>query len=121
MRAVLLDVVRKECREIDIQDRLEDYYKVLDCNLIEVAERKVNGVWFDIMCDEEGLLKGEPMVSAVDGEYHPMLVGNLLFLHSDPNTGEFVGISKPEAEMLLSNYAFALSDGRPVMMRCEYN
>ena len=62
---------------------LDDYYKHLKCDCIDIPTRKVGTVVFDVICDDNGLLIENPVVSAVDKNLRPMLVGNLLFSHHD--------------------------------------
>ena len=122
MRGVLLDVVKGEIKEVNIEDSLEAYYDALNCTVIDIVQRDIGGITFDIVCDDEGLLKDSPVVSAVDSKYRPMFVGNLLFLHGDDTTGEMVGISEEEASFLIGNCCWSVRDTTvyPVMMDCEY-
>ena len=56
---------------------LQDYYRLIGCDCIEITNREIRGKRYDIICDDEGLLKAEPQVSAVNGRGEAMLVGNL--------------------------------------------
>lgn len=62
---------------------LDDYYKYLKCDYIDIPTRKVGTVVYDVICDDNGLLIENPVVSAVDKNLQLMLVGNLLFSHHD--------------------------------------
>lgn len=42
---------------IELHDTLEEYYKVLNCNLIECLEIKIENQYFILVMDEEGKLK----------------------------------------------------------------
>ena len=33
---------------------LEDYYKLIDCETIDIVNRDINGNRYDIICDDEG-------------------------------------------------------------------
>lgn len=65
IRGILIDAEHQEIREVFVDD-LEDYYNLINCNLVEVVH--VGDV--DIYCDEEGLYhpkgafsyKGMPIV-----------------------------------------------------------
>lgn len=66
-----------------ICNSLDDIYTALGCETFDIANRDVCGKRFDIYVDDEGLLKENPIVSALSKDLKPMLVGNLLFAHHD--------------------------------------
>ena len=90
MKAYLIDTEAKEARVVEIDDsnHLTEYYKYLNCYLIDITSRKVGGRYFDIIVDDEGLFADKPIVSAVDSSGEPALVGNLLFCNHDGQGGE---------------------------------
>lgn len=93
---------------IDIKGTLDEYYDLIECDCIDIVTRKVGDTYFDIICDDEGLLKDSPRVSAVDMHCNPMLVGNLIFSHTDD--GETVGITDDEIEFLKEHIGLAISE-----------
>ena len=110
MRAYLLDVEnkRKQVVEIDDNRHLEEYYKYLNCSVIDITNRKVGGKWFDIIVDDEGMLKENPIVSALDSDMQPALVGNLLFCNWDGETGEEISLSDDDIKHLEKYTALAV-------------
>ena len=82
-KSYLIDVDEKKAKAVDIDTSLESLYETLKVGTIDIVSRKVGGRWFDIVCDDEGLLKDNPKPSAVSPEGKVMLVGNLLFFHND--------------------------------------
>ena len=64
-------------------EELDDYYKYLECDCFDIATRKINGVYFDIFCDDIGLFREDPKLTAVSPKNKPMLVGNLIFANHD--------------------------------------
>ena len=66
MIALFLDMENDEVRIVTVNG-LQDYYRLIGCDCIEIANREIRGKRFDIICDDEGLLKAEPQVSAVNG------------------------------------------------------
>ena len=90
MKAYLIDTEAKEGRVVEINDgdHLSEYYKLLKCYLIDITSRKVGGKYFDIIVDDEGLFADKPIVSAIDSNGEPALVGNLLFCNHDGQGGE---------------------------------
>ena len=85
MKAYLIDTEAKEARVVEIDDsnHLTEYYKHLNCYLIDITRRQVGGRYFDIIVDDEGLFADNPIVSAIDSQGEPALVGNLLFCNHD--------------------------------------
>ena len=95
MRAYLLDVENKTRRTVEIDDtrHLEEYYKYLNCGTVDIVSRKIGGKWFDVIADDEGLYKENPIVSALTSDNEPALVGNLLFCNYDAETGEEISLT----------------------------
>ena len=72
------------------------------------TNRKVGGKWFDIIVDDEGMLKENPIVSALDSDMQPALVGNLLFCNWDGETGEEISLSDDDIKHLEKYTALAV-------------
>ena len=101
---------------IEVKGELDEYYNLIDCDCIDIVTRKVGDTYFDIICDDEGLLKDNPRVTAVDTEGNPMLVGNLIFSHTDED-GETVGVTDEEIALIRDNVGLAFADtGAPAGM-----
>ena len=71
-----------------IPDSLEGYYKLLNCDTIDIVSRKIGCKYYDIVCDDEGLFKDQVKVSAVDGNGQAMLVGKLFICKHDGHGNE---------------------------------
>ena len=100
IKGLLIDVSRlKGVNEIEFEDTLENLYKLCDCRLIDVAERKVGDHWYDIVVDDEGLLKQDPIPSVFDGKQQPMLAGCALFVNHD-DEGNFTSLTDEQIEDL---------------------
>ena len=103
MYGFLVDVKDPQMtRVVEIEDSLETYYNLLNCDCIDIVVRTIGRKEFDIVCDDEGLFKQFPRVSAVDKDCQPMLVGNLLFLHHNEE-GEMTGLSEDDVEHLIKH------------------
>ncbi len=83
MKGLLLDVYDQEVKEIDCDSDIHEWYKLLNCELVEMPERTIAGRSYTIICDEEGLLKSDPVISAINGQGEVMLVGSLLIFNTD--------------------------------------
>ena len=122
MKTLLLDVENEKVEVIDIEPELSEFYRVLNCDCIDIVRRCINGKWFDVMCDDEGLLKDHPKWSALCGSLEVMLVGNLLFLHHDDEGNPF-GLDDDEIRFLKSQILMISVRGQrpyPILTDCEY-
>lgn len=88
----------KAVQFIDIEDILETYYEMIDCDFIDITMRKIGGRYFDVIVDDEGLLKGR-MVQAYSADHEPMLAGSMIICHND-GEGGLVGITEEDEEIL---------------------
>lgn len=78
VRGILIDVSGNKVEEREVEEcNLDDLYGILNCNTIDIVVRTIGGKPFDIVCDDEGLLKENPIVTAISEKGDYMLVGNL--------------------------------------------
>ncbi|MBR3552924.1 MAG: hypothetical protein IKN72_06005 [Clostridia bacterium] len=113
MKTVLLDVNAGIAKVVDVEPKLEAYYKLLHCRCIDIVERRIGGRWFDVMCDDEGLLQSEPIVSAFDYLGRARLVGSLMFFHHD-DEGNLLGLSDDDILHIGSNIRWLPSPVHPL-------
>lgn len=101
--AYLIDVNHKIDTPISIPATLATYYELLDCRLIDMVERRIGprrrSRTYTIICDDEGLLRSQPKISAIDDLGQPMLVGNLLIVKTGPE-GETIGLDDDDITFL---------------------
>lgn len=113
MKAVYLNVKESKAAEvIEVEDNLDTYYRLLDCSCIDVAVRMIGDKYYDIVCDDEGLLVEEPILSAIDEYGDVQLVGNLLVCKHD-HLGEFVGLTDEEIKEVLNAVQRVYTRSRP--------
>ena len=121
-RVFVLDVIQNEVRMVEVDEELDDFYEQLSCKVFDVAKRKVGDVYYDIYCDDMGLLKEDPVVSAIDQDGKPMLVGNLLLANHDDH-GRTTSLSLKDVENIYRHIAVLRSpekySGQKVLV-CEY-
>lgn len=97
--AYLIDVNNRSARRVEITPSLSDYYEYLDCDCIDITARAIGGRYFDIIVDDEDLLKRNPIPSAFDADGHPALVGNLLVVNHN-SEGEETSLTESDIEIL---------------------
>lgn len=80
---VFLNADEGTIQEKTIEKSLDGYYDLLKCDTIDIVSRSIGGQYYDIVCDDEGLLNDSPIVSAIGIDGTPMLVGNLFIVKFD--------------------------------------
>lgn len=124
MKVVYLNVEKGQTPEVlDIKDDLQEFYKLIACHCIDITNRKIGRKRFDIICDDEGLLKDSPKISAINNLGQPMLCGNMIIVNSDED-GNLVGLTDKDAEYVLCRiqkmYTHKYPKGYYVLTQCEY-
>ena len=112
MRAVLIDVKHDKCKIIDVTGGLKEMYRLLDCDCIDVTYRDIqdgDGLYnvFNVVVDDEGLLKDSPIVSARSrDDMSAQLVGNLLVFGVDweeANYGDLASLTDEEVKLVIGS------------------
>jgi len=99
MQMLLLDI-DDGLKVLDIKDELSEYYKYLKCSTIDITMRQIEGRWFDIICDDEGLFAENPVATAIySNDLSQALVGNLIFAHHDAE-GNMTALSDEDVEII---------------------
>jgi hypothetical protein len=107
IKGFLIDVYGdRGCNELVFHDTLENIYKILDVETIDVAVRKIGNFTYDIICDDEGLLK-DSLPSAVTNEDEVQLVGNLLLVNHDEE-GNFTSLTDEQIKDLGKHLVMAM-------------
>lgn len=121
---VLLDVRNEKFEAIEIEDTLDELYRVCDCTCIDMPVRKIGRKYFTLICDDEGLCKTDPKISAIDNLGRPQLVGNLFIVSAENADGELQGLTKSEAAYIMKRikkmYTNHYPKGYPMLTQCEY-
>lgn len=85
---------------LEIDGSLESLYQVCKCDLIDVAYVSVKGKQFDIVCDDEGLLKDDIFCKVYSVKYGALIVGDVFVCtHKD---SDFASLSDSEIELVKS-------------------
>lgn len=102
IKGVLVDVMNEKVEVVEIEKSLQSYYNILNCDCIDIVSRKIGGREFDIVCDDEGLLKDPQKISAIDIMRQPMLVGNLFIVKFD-GIEDITSLNDDEINHVLKN------------------
>lgn len=77
---LLVDVTSNPGKVIPVEvdeEKLDSFYSILNCSTIDITFRKIGDRTFNIVCDDNGLLRPSPIISAVSASGKPMFVGNV--------------------------------------------
>ena len=80
MRGYLIDVEHGEKKTVDVDDtdQLKQLYQLIGCDCIDIAKRRIGGLPFNIVVDDEGFLRDAYRTSALTGWMRPALAGNIV-------------------------------------------
>ena len=107
---LLLDVEEKKLKEIVCDnDDLQTFYEHLKCDCFNIANRKIGDKRFDCFVDDVGLFAENPIISAVDMNDQPMLVGNIIFANHDED-GNTTSLTKEDKQVICDNTHLMISE-----------
>ena len=121
---ILIDVENEKVKCIEIENTLEAYYEVLNCDTIDIVSRKIGRKRFEIVCDDEGAFKETQKISAIDNLGRPQLVGNLFIVSGHTCNGNLIGLTKSEEAYVMARiqkmYTRQFMNGYQMLTQCEY-
>lgn len=86
----------------DITEELETIYKEINCQTIDITNfLGTNGVLYDVICDDEGLLKSDFSIILYKN-YEPYIAGSVLISKSN-DKGENIGLNQDDIVYLENN------------------
>jgi len=99
-------IINGEFKPMTVEDSLDSYYKLLGCSVIDIPMRRIGGVYYDIVCDEEGLYNSDNRIQMIHKDTNvPMLVGNL-FICKDDGKGELKSLDNEDVEKIRQSWKF---------------
>ena len=124
MKMLLLDVENKKVKVVEANG-LNDYYKFIGCNYVDIIHRRIGDIEVEIVIDDEGALVENPKISAIDVTGEPMLFGNLLVASGRvTDDGELTELTQDEVDALLDNIATITTsvykEPYPVFVEIDY-
>ncbi len=127
MKSLLIDVVNADVKEVDITD-FHDFYKYIDCSAFAIVGRYIGkeNRWYDIFVDNCGMLKENPILSAVNMTNGAMLFGNLIITRANED-GEQIPLTQDDINYLYEylRTAVRVEDGKlkshPVLVDVKYS
>ena len=105
MKMLLLDVVNNDVRMVEA-NTLDDYYRLIGCDYVDIIHRRIGDVEVEIVLDDEGLLVEDPKPSGISVDGTPILFGNLLIASGRvTDDGELTELTEYEVDEIMDNVA----------------
>lgn len=123
---VLVDVDNEIAEVKTLDGSLDAYYKALNCECIDMATRKIGKRWksFNIVCDDEGLFKQMPKISAISDLGEVMLVGNLFITGPADEEGSLTSLNDEDAKYVMGyiekQSTHKYPKAYPMLHQCRY-
>lgn len=121
IKGMLIDVQNETARVVEVEDKLDSYHELLQCERIDIVERKVGRRTYSIVVDDEGLFR-QPKISAISDLGDVMLVGNLLIVRRDGEN--LASITNDDIKYLkgriIEQSTRMYPKGYPMLMQCGY-
>ena len=89
-------------------NELEDYYRLMEIDTIDIVARKINGKYYDIICDDEALLKENPLPTIFDVDKIPMIFGNIIIAGLADETGNMTDLTDKDIVEIVDSLKVAL-------------
>lgn len=105
--------------EINRAIALNEYYKYLECDTIDIQERYINGKVYDFIFDDEYLINGkakEPVnmvaFGILDDKLQELIFGKLIICNIADENGEEVSLEDEDLENIIFNGQGQLSNNK---------
>lgn len=103
-KKIMAIVTNSELGFISIKDELDEYYKYLECDTIQVLDVKINNTSYTLILDDEGKLK-EHYVNCVfldkDKNQIDYIANHLIIQKYDYARDEAIDLSRDDIEHLI--------------------
>ena len=104
IRAVFLDAKKnRDPKVLTISTDCDALCQLIRCDTIATYIREIKGKPFRIICDDNGLIKGTPEVSAMFNSGTRAFVNNLVIVSPETSiAGDFKGLTKEDCDLIVS-------------------
>ena len=124
MKMLMLDVENKGVKMVEANG-LDDYYKLIGCDYVDIIHRWIGDVEVEIVLDDEGLLVNAPKPSGISVDGTPVLFGNLLIASGRvTDDGELTELTEEEVDEIMDNVATittsVYTEPYPVFVEVDY-
>lgn len=104
---------------INFEDELDEIYRYIGCDIMDIPRRYINNVEYRIICDDCGLLRERRATAygerTAQGNYMPVLVGSLIITHFNAQGDAYRDLTDDEIKNVFDNIMFR-HDGTAVVV-----
>ena len=104
--------------KVDV-DELDKVRELINCDAIDIVQRKIGSRVYHIICDDEALLKKNPVPATFDfSTFRVDIFGNILICSGEINGDELVGLNEEEQKevRMYSNFHIFLDEKTEVSL-----
>lgn len=109
MKMYYLNVKKQVCGIVDIEPKLDEYYKLIDCDCITITTIQILGHIYDVICDDEALLKDDPIPAILVCNGYS-IYGNVLICKDDCEGNE-TGLDFYDVDRISNSIYLSTRDG----------
>lgn len=119
LRGIFFNPQKNELKVKVFSNTLDEIYRLINCDCITTAVRRIGGHRVVIVCDDEGLLKPNNDVAIVTigdrtNDVVEQIVGNVLIVGEGDE--DFISLTEEEIEDVLDASKIATYDNRKILI-----
>ena len=119
LRGIFFNPQKNELKVKVFSNTLDEIYRLINCDCITTAVRRIGGHRVVIVCDNEGLLKPDNDVAIVTigdrtNDVVEQIVGNVLIVGEGDE--DFISLTEEEIEDVLDASKIATYDNRKILI-----
>lgn len=119
LRGIFFNPQKNELKVKVFSNTLDEIYRLINCDCITTAVRRIGGHRVVIVCDDEGLLKPDNDVAIVTisdstNDVVEQIVGNVLIVGEGDE--DFISLTEEEIEDVLEASKIATYDNRKILI-----
>lgn len=108
MKVILVRTTGELPEVVETPGGLQEWYRLIGCRLIDITTRSIGGKVYDIITDDEALLKPPAIPTAINTDEKPRLFGNYIVCNCN-DAGEETGLTSDDIKRITRRIA-KLSD-----------
>lgn len=111
---ILVDTIKNEITKVTIDNTIESLHEILNCSCIDIVTRLIGGIPVQIVCDDLGYSKEDPILSIITlfPEQEPeidVIVGNV-FICSFDGIEDICSLSDADIDYILKTQQYVCFD-----------
>lgn len=102
IKGLLIDVISNQVKPVETEDELKEFYKLLNCDCIDIVRRPVAGKEYTFIIDDNGLSSDNPIPSCVSSR-GVELVGNVLIFNDNEIGDGQASLEQADIDWIMNN------------------